>query len=75
MNIDVDVYTAKDEGSYLVTLAGLRPSANSGINMEQYKESIQRVQGVTDKHVIEAIIGEERCFCTTTEPTAELLTS
>ncbi len=75
MNIDVDVYTAKDNSKFLVTLAGLRPSISSGENMDDYNQASQKVRGVTDKFVIEAILGESRCFCTTTKPTAELLTS
>ena len=75
MNIDVDVYTAKDDSEFLVTLAGLRPSIASGVNMDEYEETAVRVRDVTDKHVIEAIVGEDRCFCTKTRPTPELLTS
>ena len=75
MNIDVDVYTAKDESKFLVTLAGLRPSISSGINMDDYKVKSERVRNITDKFVLEAIVGEDRCFCTNKKPTAELLTN
>ena len=75
MNIDVDVYTAKDESKFLITLSRLRPSATSNINMDEYNETPERVQDVKDKQVLEAILGEDRCFCTTTRPTPELLTS
>jgi len=75
MDIDVDVYTAKDGSNFLITLAGLRPSANSGVNMSEFEDSPEKIRGVKDKDVLEAIVGEARCFCTTTKPTLELLTS
>ena len=75
MDIDVDVYTAKDDSKFLVTLAGLRPSIASGINMDDYKETSERVRSITDKYVLECIVGEDRCFCTDKRPTPELLNS
>ncbi len=73
MDIDVDVYTAKDGKDYLITLSRLRPSATSSVNMDDYLEPPEKFFGVTDKFVLEALLGENRCFVTTKKPTAELL--
>ena len=75
MDIDVDVYTAKDDSHYLITLERLRPSGTSGVNMDNYKEQPGKVYGVTDNYVLEALLGEDRCFLTDKTPTKELLTS
>lgn len=75
MDVDVDVYTAKDGSNYLVTLAYMRPSIESGIDMSEYENSPERIRGVKDPAVLEAVLGDARCFCTTTKPTYELLTS
>jgi len=75
MNIDVDIYTAKDGNSYLITLTRLRPSGTSGVNMDDYTEPPEKINGITDKVVLEAILGEDKCFRTSTKPTHELLTS
>lgn len=75
VDVDVDVYTAKDGSNFLITLAGLRPSISSGINMNLFEELPEKVRGVNDKDVLEAVLGEARCFCTSTKPTHELLTS
>ena len=75
MDIDVDVYTAKDGNSFLITLGRLMPSATSGVNMDDYIERPERFFGVTDTVVLEALLGEARCFRTNTKPTSELLNS
>ena len=75
MDVDVDVYTAKDGSNFLVTLAYLRPSIESGIDMNDFEDSPERIRGAKDPAVLEAVLGESRCFCTTTKPTYELLTS
>lgn len=75
MDVDVDVYTAKDGSNFLVTLAYLRPSIQSGIDMSEFEETPQRIRGAKDPAVLEAVLGENRCFCTTTKPTHELLSS
>jgi hypothetical protein len=75
MDIDVDVYTAKDGSHYLITLERLRPSISSGVNMDNYNEAPGKVYGVTDQFVIEALLGEDRCFRTDRKPTEELLKS
>ena len=75
MDVNVDVYTAKDGSHYLVTLERLKPSGTSGVNMDDYNEAPGKVYGVTDQFVLEALLGEDRCFRTDRKPTEELLTS
>ncbi len=38
-------------------------------------EPPEKINGITDKVVLEAILGEDKCFRTRTKPTHKLLTS
>ncbi len=73
--MDVDVYTSKDGSNYLATLAYMRPSIESGIDMSEFENSPERILGVKDPFVLESVLIDAQYLFTKMKPTYEFLTN